>query len=94
MTGQRRRKGALSKGLPRLGGEEGHAERHNQAADDQNDSSGKVQLSPNVFAAEERFSSRGYVRFLPTLNKPWNLATARRKALSDTNNCANRDELG
>lgn len=30
---------------------------------------------------------KGFLRLLPVLNNPWNLATARRSAASETNNC-------
>jgi hypothetical protein len=41
--------------------------------------SGKVQWFPNVFPIEERLPMR-LLRFLPLLNNPWNLSTARRWA--------------
>ena len=55
LTGQRRRKCALREALTGMDGNDGHGERHNQAADDQSCSSGKVQTVPNVFPTEERF---------------------------------------
>jgi hypothetical protein len=59
--------------------DDGRDERHHQAADDQGCFSGKVQWFPNVFPIEERLPMR-LLRFLPVLNNPWNLSTARRWA--------------
>jgi hypothetical protein len=39
-------------------------------------------MIPNVFPGEKRDLRWGYVRFLPVLNNPPNLATARRRAAS------------
>jgi hypothetical protein len=48
---------------------------------------------PNVFPIAARFSL-GFLRFLPILNNPWNLATARRWAAPDVNNCEKCNLLG
>jgi hypothetical protein len=66
----------LRQGLTGVG-DDSHGKRHNQSADDQSCSSGKVQKSPNVFPIEERFRL-GFLRFLPLVNNPRILATARR----------------
>jgi hypothetical protein len=83
----------LRKALAGVGGNDGHGQRHNQAADDQDWCSGEVKWSPNVFPIEARFPI-GVLRFLPFLNNPWNLATARRRAAPDANNYVNSDALG
>jgi hypothetical protein len=77
--GQRCRKRALRQGVAGMGYHNGRSERHHQAADDQGYFSGKVQWFPNVFPIEERLPTR-LLRFLPVLNNPWNLSTARRRA--------------
>ena len=58
---------------------DGHGKRHDQAADDQSCSSGKVQIAPSAFPTGKRLPV-GFLRFLPVVNNPWNLATARRSA--------------
>jgi hypothetical protein len=72
----------LRKGDSGVGRHDSYGQRHNQAADDQGRSSGKVQRCPKVFPIEERYRLmvKGFLQFLPLLNNPWNLATARRRA--------------
>jgi len=65
-----------------VGGDDRHGQRHYQAVDDQGCPSGKLQWFPNVFPTEERLPSEPILRFLPSLNNPWNLAIARRRVAS------------
>jgi hypothetical protein len=55
LTRQRRRKRALRPNLTGMDGYNRDGERHNQAADYQGSSSGKLKRSPNLFSTEERF---------------------------------------
>jgi hypothetical protein len=52
LTGQRRWKRALRKALTGVGRKHGHEEGHNQAVDDQDCCSGKIQWSPRLSPGE------------------------------------------
>src|SRR5260370_20453377 len=56
LTRQRRRKRALRKALAGISANHGDGQRHNQAADNQDGCSGKVQWSPNASSGSKRDS--------------------------------------
>jgi hypothetical protein len=84
MTRQRRRKRALCPNLTGMDGYNRDGERHNEAADYQGSSSGKLKRSRTSSRQKSDFD-HGFLRFLPVLNNPGNLATARRCPAPPTN---------